>query len=544
MEEDDKQFYYNLTPTRDVSGYIHVDPVTGESKAVSSGFNQNGNRTVLGNNASFNLGEATGTGWNRMDRERLRRAFHMNIDDPETVRRIKTYHTNEDGSINWHSFNFNPWIADNFVSVTNPEGMARIRNAVKGGGDIAGAFGTAVLASPLVLEAAPSIMPAFNRLGQSAVGQTAKVMFDPYTIPGAITNSALTAPFAADMMNNGVNAENAIGVGLGALPYAGPALVRGYNIGKNLYTKGPKYIFDNLPYKTIYNVQKAASNIKSDASTFFRTPINENPIKAVRNRYKSLQVGKTPRTDIVYDNNVYYNANKSSIQNINDPISQIRGRLRTRMNNGDYQYSYPNDGIGISPDKNMYNPDYIISQIPVKDYLSLKDVYKLGIDRHSGFMDKISNAIQTPINYLKANTEPAFSYTGGNRFVKVNKKAIKDLGFDYPTVLSHEYNHALRNEFIDDGKLQRHLGFNYDHLAPKYKKYLFSPTEIEARGTQLKNYFNSDVITSDMLKYAAKHYVPDTNMDNNMYQFFSGIKDWNLAADYLSKFSLKNGGKM
>ena len=39
-------------------------------------------------------------------------------------------------------------------------------------------------------------------------------------------------------------------------------------------------------------------------------------------------------------------------------------------------------------------------------------------------------------------------------------------------------------------------------------------------------------------------YVPDTNMDNNMYQFFSGIKDWDLAADYLSKFSLKRGGKM
>lgn len=39
-------------------------------------------------------------------------------------------------------------------------------------------------------------------------------------------------------------------------------------------------------------------------------------------------------------------------------------------------------------------------------------------------------------------------------------------------------------------------------------------------------------------------YVPDTNMDNNMYQFFSGIKDWKAAADYLSKFSLKNGGKL
>lgn len=354
-------------------------------------------------------------------------------------------------------------------------------------------------------------------------------------------NGLVSDEFAADhpWLSLGINLTG------DAVTLGGPsAVAKVYNIGKNLYTKGPKYIFDNLPYKTIYNVQKAASNIKSDAITFFRTPMNENPIKAVRNRRQSLQVGKTPRTDIQYDNNVYYNTNKSSIQNINDPISQIRGRLRTRMNNGDYQYSYPNDGIGISPDKNMYNPDYIISQIPVKDYLSLRDVYKMGIDRHSGLMDKISNAIQTPIHYLKANTEPAFAYTGGNRFIKVNKKAIKDLGFDYPTALSHEYNHVLRNEFIGDGKLQRHLGFNYDHLAPQYKKYLSSPTEIEARGTQLKNYFNSDVITPDMLKYAAKHYVLDTNMDNNMYQFFSGIKDWNLAADYLSKFSLKNGGKM
>lgn len=42
MEEDNKQFYdydYDLTPTRDVNGYIHVDPVTGESKAVSSELN-------------------------------------------------------------------------------------------------------------------------------------------------------------------------------------------------------------------------------------------------------------------------------------------------------------------------------------------------------------------------------------------------------------------------------------------------------------------------------------------------------------------------
>ena len=347
----------------------------------------------------------------------------------------------------------------------------------------------------------------------------------------------------------GEQVAQSTGVSSGLGEFTNPGFALGssvYNIGKNLYNKGPKYIFDNLPYKTIYNVQSAKSNIKKDIITLLKTPINENPIKAIRNRHKSLQVGKTPRTDIQY-NNVYYNTNKSSIQNINNPIPQIRERLRTRMNNKNYVYSYPNDGIGIYLDNNMYNPDYIISQIPVKDYLSLKDIYKMGVDKHSGLMDKVINTIQTPINYLKVNTEPAFAYTGGNRFIKVNKKALKDFGFDYPTVLSHEYNHALRTrsnfKLENDGNILRSEAFDYSHLAPKYRSYLSKPTEIEARGTQLKNYFDSDVITPDMLKYASQHYVPDTNMDNNMYQFFSGIKDWDLAADYLSKFSLKNGGK-
>ena len=345
----------------------------------------------------------------------------------------------------------------------------------------------------------------------------------------------------------GEQVAQSTGVSSGLGEFTNPGFVLGspaYNIGKNLYSKGPKYIFDNLPYKTIYNVQGSISKIKNDAITFLKTPINENPIKAIKNRHKSLQVGKMPRTDIQYDNNIYYNTHSTSIQDVGDPISQIRRRLRTRMNNKNYVYSYPNDGIGIYLDNNMYNPDYIISQIPVKDYLSLKDVYKMGVDKHSGLMDKVINTIQTPINYLKANTEPAFAYTGGDRFVKVNKKALKDLGFDYSNVLSHEYNHALRNRNLDDGKLQRHLGFNYDHLDPTYRDYLSSPTEIEARGTQLKNYFDSDIITPDMLKYASQHYVSDTNMDNNMYQFFSGIKEWEMASDYLSKFSLKNGGKL
>lgn len=328
------------------------------------------------------------------------------------------------------------------------------------------------------------------------------------------------------------------GVGLGS---------RAYNIGKNLYSQGPKYIFDNLPYKTLYNIQNTASSIGQDAITFLKTPINKNPIKAIKNRHESLQVGKTPRTDIQYDNSTYYNTHNVSVQNINDPIYQIRKRLHNRMNREDYTYSYPNDGFVVYMDKNMYDPDYIISQIPVKDYLSFKDVYRLGINKGSGLSDKVLSAIRTPGRYLRYNTNPAYAWLGDSRFIKVNKKALKDFGFDYSTTLSHEYNHALRNNNrIDDriGNVLRPLGFNYKHLRPSIRKYLSDATEIEARGTQLKNYFNSDVITPDMLKYAAKHYVNDTDMDNNMYQFFSGIKDWDAAAKYLSEFSLKNGGKL
>lgn len=342
------------------------------------------------------------------------------------------------------------------------------------------------------------------------------------------------------------NVAQSTGASTGLSKLTSPGVVLGpsaYHTSKNLYIKGPKYIFDNLPYKTMDNVQRSISNIKDDAIIFLKTPLDENPVKAIKAKHKQLQAGRTPRTDIHYEDNVYYNPHNTSVQNIGDPIPQIRARLHTRMNNKDYLYSYPNDGTVIYLDKNLDNPDYIISQIPVKDYLSLKDVYKLGIDKHSRLRDKVINAIQTPINYLKLNTEPAFAYTGDKRFIKVNKKALKDFGLDYSTTLSHEYNHALRNRSLNDGSLQRHLGFNYTHLAPKYKNYLSQSTEIEARGTQLKNYFNSDIITPDMLKYASQHYVPDTNIDNNMYQFFSGIKDWDIAADYLSKYSLKNGGK-
>ena len=56
--------------------------------------------------------------------------------------------------------------------------------------------------------------------------------------------------------------------------------------------------------------------------------------------------------------------------------------------------------------------------------------------------------------------------------------------------------------------------------------YIFSPTEITERMSQLKNYFGfkgDEVFTSAHLSYAREHYVDDTGLDNWMTQFFMAI---------------------
>ncbi len=56
--------------------------------------------------------------------------------------------------------------------------------------------------------------------------------------------------------------------------------------------------------------------------------------------------------------------------------------------------------------------------------------------------------------------------------------------------------------------------------------YLFSAAEIYERMSQLKNYFGIEddtPFTSAHLAYAREHYIRDTEVDNNMKQFFKAI---------------------
>lgn len=71
-------------------------------------------------------------------------------------------------------------------------------------------------------------------------------------------------------------------------------------------------------------------------------------------------------------------------------------------------------------------------------------------------------------------------------------------------------------------------------------KYLKHPAEINARGTQIKNYFGlkeNEPLTEEMLRYAKNHYVKDRGYDNNITQFFNGIKNWKEMAKWIQEYS-------
>lgn len=57
-------------------------------------------------------------------------------------------------------------------------------------------------------------------------------------------------------------------------------------------------------------------------------------------------------------------------------------------------------------------------------------------------------------------------------------------------------------------------------------EYLQRPQELAERMSQLKNYFgmnDDEKFTKEHLSYAREHYIEDTNLDNEMTQFFQAI---------------------
>lgn len=129
----------------------------------------------------------------------------------------------------------------------------------------------------------------------------------------------------------------------------------------------------------------------------------------------------------------------------------------------------------------------------------------------------------------------------------LTKERLANGGFDrleqfskYSGEKAEQFRNATGMGYRDFYPFENDFGKTYRQYLLGLKDRNEYGTELTARGTQIKNYFGLDKdkpITEDMLKYAADNYVKDKGFDNNMTDFFSGIKNYKEMAKWLSELS-------
>lgn len=216
-------------------------------------------------------------------------------------------------------------------------------------------------------------------------------------------------------------------------------------------------------------------------------------------------------------------------------VEQYADRHKNRIINNYGQDAY--DNIMFLQDINRQNEDNKKYAEFLKDY----------VQKNSKTNSEAEDNFKKYMDY--STKQEAFSFTedGYPRIVVVNtdnvgmnprtRGAVDKYGKEYASYIlkSHETDHALH---IPSEKLNNSI-YDFSSLNDEMKNYFTTKnnTELAARGSQLKDYFNSDVITENQLRYAARHYIEDTGTNNNMDAFFNGIVDWKKMAEWITKNS-------
>lgn len=290
------------------------------------------------------------------------------------------------------------------------------------------------------------------------------------------------------------------------------------------------FIFENLPYRALNYTSRITKNFGKDAVEFLRTPINENPFKAVKQKRLLRQFYRDQSKVRKLDENIQLPEGVTP----NYPIEKSLELLKMRHD----QLSLP----GV--DHPRFSPRHKWDKVKVYTHLPFSVAKEI-----TDLDNPIARNIIGSIVYLKGNYEPGFAtmLRGGRPVVKLNLPHLKAYNWDPSAVAAHEYAHALERVY----RVPNPPTFiDFDKLRPSVSNYfqIHDNTELVARGSQIKNYFgfndNSQELTGDMLKYAAKHYTKDTGLNNNMNEMFNAITDWDEAANWFNKHSLKQGGKL
>lgn len=230
----------------------------------------------------------------------------------------------------------------------------------------------------------------------------------------------------------------------------------------------------------------------------------------------------------------------------NGAYERITGRLRNDFirNARDLEQLYPGIYKRIFDVDNMSvddeDLDAFLEMFYMRDKGSFSGLSKeMKMEYLDNAKDKVFN--ESPMYKIGLDGDNAIVY-GRNSFI--DKFGNENLDGRISAGLSHELDHAVKSnaskEYLDKMSKEADGWFDDDLVRESGRSTFSDRMELAARGSQIKDYFglvdDAQEVTPEMLKYAARNY--DTRwMDNNMLDFFSGIKDWDKAAKWITKYS-------
>lgn len=269
-----------------------------------------------------------------------------------------------------------------------------------------------------------------------------------------------------------------------------------------------------------------------------------NPkVKSINNEIGRIKAGNIPDGTYEFKDNNFKLPDYVTPNSPADPIELHATRLanggfdrlpetvngQRYFNAGNYNWAYKSNS--------MYPKIHYYDKAP------LETIGKVSDD----FINASTNKLPTGESYMKSrgllndNMIFATSSTGN---IYVGRSGLSRVASDFGDnnirrTVSHEMDHAIHIP----GEAPKGFDTSLTDLSGYFSAR--NGTELTGRGTQIKDYYGlsspDQEITEDMLRYAAKNYIKDTGMDNNMTEFFKSIVDWKEAAKWLSKWSTMIG---